>query len=74
MNQPHDSRTVGRLPFTDGAERDVYQDADGRQWVAGDGGGRVYGTWLAPPDEPTVVSAPRTRALRGSFSAPRPRW
>jgi hypothetical protein len=56
MNQPGDSRIVGRVPFTDGAERDVYQDEHGRQWVAGDGGERVYGAWLPPPDEPAVVS------------------
>jgi hypothetical protein len=35
MDRSDDSRTVGRVPFTDGAERDVYEDADGRQWVAG---------------------------------------
>jgi hypothetical protein len=56
MSQPGDCRIVGLVPFTDGAERDVYEDGHSRLWVAGDDGGRVYGVWLAPPDEPAVVS------------------
>jgi hypothetical protein len=48
-------RLMGRVPFADGAERDVYEDGDGRQWVIGGGGERVYGMWLPPPDEPAVV-------------------
>ena len=43
------------MPFVDGVTRDVYEDADGRQWVAGYGGERVYGVWLVPADEPVVV-------------------
>ena len=35
MTQPDESRVVGRVPFVDGATRDVYEDADGRQWVSG---------------------------------------
>ena len=53
--QPDDSRVVGRVPFADGVTRDVYEKADGRQWVAGYGGERVYGVWLPPADEPVVV-------------------
>jgi len=30
---------------TDGVERDVYEDADGRQYVVGDQGEKVYGLW-----------------------------
>jgi hypothetical protein len=30
MSDTADSRVVGRLLFTDGIERDVYEDADGR--------------------------------------------
>jgi hypothetical protein len=56
MTQPNNSRVVGRVPFVDGATRDVYEDADGRQWVAGYGGERVYGAWLMPADEPVVVA------------------
>ena len=44
-----------RRAFADGATRDVYEDADGRQWVAGYDGERVYGVWLVPGDEPLVV-------------------
>jgi hypothetical protein len=38
----------------DGTERDVYQDADGRQYVVGDQGEMVFGLWLpgAPPAAP----------------------
>jgi hypothetical protein len=45
----------------DGPERDVYEDADGRQYVLGTEGEKVYGLWLltttarppAPPQETT---------------------
>ena len=55
MMQLHDSRVVGRVPFVDRVTRDVYEDGDGRQYVL-DGGQRVYGAWLPPPDEPVVIS------------------
>jgi hypothetical protein len=48
-------RIIGRVPFTDGFDRDVYEDADGRQYVQDDDGGKVYGTWLPPADEPDAV-------------------
>ena len=41
MTQPDESRVVDRGPFVDGATRDVYEDADGRQWVIGYDGERV---------------------------------
>jgi hypothetical protein len=47
---------VGRVPFVDGATREVYEDTDGRQWVAGYDGERVYGVWLMPADEPLLVA------------------
>jgi hypothetical protein len=56
MTQPDESRVVDRGPFVDGATRDVYEDADGRQWVVGNDGERVYGAWLLPADEPLVVA------------------
>jgi hypothetical protein len=56
MKQLGDSRVVGRVPFVDGVTRDVYEDADGRQWVGGYDRERVYGVWLAPADEPVVVT------------------
>jgi hypothetical protein len=55
MTQPGESRVVGRVPFVNSMTRDVNEDADGRQWVAGYGGERVYGVWLPPADEPVVV-------------------
>jgi hypothetical protein len=55
MSDATDPRVIGRVPFTDGVMRDVYEDADGRQWVAGHDGEPVYGVWLLPADEPVVV-------------------
>jgi hypothetical protein len=55
MTKPGDSRVVGCVPVVDGATRDVYEDTDGRQWVAGYDGERVYGAWLMPADEPVVA-------------------
>ena len=65
MTQPNNSRVVGRVPFVDGATRDVYEDADGRQWVAGHDGERVYGVWLMPADEPVVVARAGEPSRRG---------
>jgi hypothetical protein len=48
------ARIIGRVPFTEGIERDVYEDAEGRQYVYGDEG-KVHGTWLPPTDEPNVL-------------------
>jgi len=39
------------------ASRDIFEDADGRQYVHGDEGEKVYGTWLPPVDEPIVTEA-----------------
>jgi hypothetical protein len=55
MNNPTDTRVVGRVPFVDGVPRDVYEDADGRQWVVGYDGERVYGVWIIPADEPVLI-------------------
>jgi hypothetical protein len=59
MTDDSEPRAVGRVPFADGVTRDVHEDADGRQWVTGYDGERVYGVWLMPPDEPVVVSTER---------------
>jgi hypothetical protein len=56
MSAPGESRIVGRVPFTDGVTREVYKDSDGRQWVTGYDGERVYGVWMMPPDEPVIIS------------------
>jgi hypothetical protein len=39
----------------DGVTRAVYEDADGRQWVVGRDGEKVYGVWVRPADEPLIV-------------------
>jgi hypothetical protein len=46
---------VGSRLFTDGAERCVYEDGDGRQYVLGYEGEPIIGQWLEPADEPLVV-------------------
>jgi hypothetical protein len=58
-------RPLGSRDFTDGTRRPVYADRDGRQYVRGNDGERVYGTWLAEgdaADEPVIVE-PRERRL-----------
>jgi hypothetical protein len=58
-----DDEVVAYVDWTDGQRRPVYQDARGRQYVAGDDGEPVHGVWYIPRDEcdtPIVVdrSAP----------------
>jgi hypothetical protein len=48
-------RIIGRVPFTDDIDRDVDEDAEGRQYVHGEGGSKVYGEWLPPADDPDIV-------------------
>ena len=50
---------IARIPFTDGVERDVFQDKDRRQFVVDDEGDKVYGCWVLmdDPDEPAIVDA-----------------
>jgi len=48
-------RVAGHRLFTDGVERDVYENAEGRQYVLDDDGSKVCGPWLPPADEPRVV-------------------
>ncbi|HEX5273021.1 MAG TPA: hypothetical protein VFW33_21135 [Gemmataceae bacterium] len=55
MSDNFEPRVIGSTPFTDGVSREVYEDADGRQWVTGYDGERVYGVWLVTADEPLVV-------------------
>jgi hypothetical protein len=50
-------RVIGRRPFTDGLERDLYEDAEGRQYVLNGDGPKVYDQWLWPADEPHVIAA-----------------
>jgi hypothetical protein len=56
-------RVAGRRLFTDGRERTVYEDAEGRQYVLGPDGERTCGQWLPPADEPAVAFCPRSAAV-----------
>src|SRR5262249_36238034 len=55
-------RAAGRRLFTDGVERTVYEDNEGRQYVLGPDGEHVDGQWLAPADEPAVVGGQEGRS------------
>ncbi len=55
MGDGTESRVIGRVPFVDGVTRDVYEEDDGRQWVVGYEGERVYGVWVAPADDPVMI-------------------
>jgi hypothetical protein len=55
MRSDTEPRVAGRRLFTDGVEREVYQDAKGRQYVIGPDAELVYGQWLPPADDPAVV-------------------
>jgi len=54
METPRESPVIRRARFTDGVERDVVEDAKGRQFVKDDGE-IVAGQWLPPADEPAIV-------------------
>jgi hypothetical protein len=54
-----DGRAVGHVLFLDGVTRDVYEDSEGRQWVIGHCGERVYGVWLKPAEEPEAAERGR---------------
>jgi hypothetical protein len=49
-----DPPIVGRCRFTDGSEREVFEDDEGRQNVLDEAGERLYGQWLPPADEPNI--------------------
>jgi hypothetical protein len=48
-------RQIADVPFVDGAVRPVYEQPDGREYVFGYEGERMYGVWVKPPDEPVNV-------------------
>ena len=45
---------IGYRVFTDKANRPIFQEESGRQYVMDDDGNRVYGVWLMPEDEPDL--------------------
>ena len=53
-------RVAGSVASTDGIERAVYDEGEGRQHVISPEGRPVHGRWLAPADEPVILegSAP----------------
>jgi hypothetical protein len=59
-------RILGRRLFTDGDERDVFEDDDGGQYVDDDGE-RVDGQWLLPADEAVVVERQHSTSGRSLF-------
>jgi hypothetical protein len=75
MNPHPPDRPIGRRLFTDGAERPVFEDANGRQYVLDDGE-PVEGVWLPPAGDPLVVEsrpasepAAAPRKVRSCWSA-----
>lgn len=53
MNEAH----VADVQMRSGEWRPVYEEPDGRQYVFAEGGERVYGIWLIPPEvEPDVIA------------------
>jgi hypothetical protein len=57
MNDP----LIARVRFVDGAERSVFEDLDGRQYVLDDDGEPIRGVWYIPRDGgtdlPVIVEA-----------------
>jgi hypothetical protein len=41
---------IAHVHFVDGVRRPVFESIDGRQYVLGDDGEPVYGTWFVPSD------------------------
>jgi hypothetical protein len=40
------TRIIATLAFTDGTQRDVHEDDEGRQFVVNEEGQAVYGIWI----------------------------
>ena len=47
-------QVIGTRDFTDGSQRAVYEDDDGRQFVINDEGKGVYGIWILA-DQPLAI-------------------
>jgi hypothetical protein len=65
---------VAAILFTDGVWRSVHEQADGRQYVIGGDGDRVYGVWFIPPDQPAptvIVKTADTLQAAADFPCPR---
>jgi hypothetical protein len=42
---------IAHIPFTDGINRDVFEDGTGRQYEVNDHGERVYGMWAVVEED-----------------------
>jgi hypothetical protein len=51
---PHSLHKIGSIWFTDGSEREILEDAEGRQFVE-DNDEWVEGQWLPPADDALIV-------------------
>jgi hypothetical protein len=56
--KPNKLRKICSTRFTDGIERDVFEYAEGRQFVKDDGE-LLAGQWLPPADEPHMPARPQ---------------
>jgi hypothetical protein len=50
-----DGTIIGTRRFVDGADREVYQNPDGRQYVYDDCALRVYGIWILTEEAEAAV-------------------
>jgi hypothetical protein len=65
MAAPAPDPVIGRRLFTDGVTRPAHRGPDGREYVVGSDGRRVYGTWLVPEPEPDTAIIVVDRDRRG---------
>ena len=56
MQNRTDGTIIGKRRFVDGADRDVYQELDGRQYVYDDCGLQVFGIWILTEEAEAAVS------------------
>jgi len=52
------ARIIGKRRFTDGVERDVFEEPDGQQYVVAPVGEPVYGVWILSADGGPVRPSP----------------
>jgi hypothetical protein len=53
-------RCIGSVSFTDGTERQAFEDALGRQYVEDNAGRWVEGQWLPPADRRQTLEESRS--------------
>jgi hypothetical protein len=55
MKNRTDDTVIGKCRFLDGADRDVYQTPEGRQYVYDECDLRVHGIWILPEEADAAV-------------------